>query len=83
MMEQPTLPPTMGACVLDEGSTLDPRKRNAGRCAHASPVVVEPAPGGRVARCLVCGSRGPVRPNSEWALAALRDEARRSSREAG
>jgi hypothetical protein len=56
---------------------------SVGRCAHTSPVVVEPTPGGRVARCLVCGSSGPVRPTSEWALAALRDEARRSSREAG
>jgi hypothetical protein len=54
---------------------LDRRKRDAGRCAHASPVVVEPIPGGRRARCLVCGSGGPVRPTSERALAALRDEA--------
>ena len=59
------------------------REAGAGRCRHVSPVVVEPAPGGRVARCLVCGSGGPVRPTSEWALAALRDEALRSSREAG
>jgi hypothetical protein len=62
---------------------LDRRKRNEGRCAHASPVVVEETPNGRRARCLVCGSGGPVRPTSEWALAALRDEALRSSREAG
>ena len=58
-------------------------KQTAGSCAHTSPVVVEPAPGGRVARCLVCGSGGPVRPTSEWALAALRDGERRSLREAG
>ena len=62
---------------------MDRRKRNAGRCAHVTPVVVEPVPGGRVARCLVCGQSGPVRPTSEWALAALRDEARRTAREAG
>jgi hypothetical protein len=62
---------------------LDRRKRNAGRCAHATPVVVEPTPGGRAARCLVCGSSGPVRPTSAWALAALRGEARRTAREAG
>ena len=53
------------------------------RCTHLSPVVVEPTPKGRVARCLRCGSSGPVRQNSERALAALRDEARRSSWEAG
>ncbi|MDP8950974.1 MAG: hypothetical protein M3N18_01850 [Actinomycetota bacterium] len=58
-------------------------KKGAESCAHVSPVVVEPAPKGRVARCLVCGSVGPARPSSKWALAALRDEARRSSREAG
>ena len=57
-------------------------KQTAGSCAHGSPVVVEPIPEGRVARCLVCGSSGPVRPTSEWALAALRDEAPMSSREA-
>ena len=62
---------------------MDRRKRNAGRCAHVTPVVVEPVVGGRVARCLVCGQSGPVRPTSEWALAALRDEARRTAREAG
>ena len=62
---------------------MDRRKKDAGRCAHVGPVVVEPTPGGRVARCLVCGSSGPVRPTSDKALGALRDEARRSSREAG
>ncbi len=63
---------------------MDRRKRDAGRCAHASPVVVEPTgPGGRAARCLGCGLTGPERPSSALALAALRDEARRSSQEAG
>jgi hypothetical protein len=47
-------------------------------------VVVEPTgPGGRAARCLGCGLTGPERPSSALALAALRDEARRSSQEAG
>jgi hypothetical protein len=59
------------------------KKWNAGGCAHARPVVVEPVPGGRVARCLVCGQTGPVRPTSARALAALCDEARRPLREAG
>jgi hypothetical protein len=54
-----------------------------GRCGHVSPVVVEPGPGGRVARCLLCGSSGPERPTSECALRALRDEARRSAWQAG
>ena len=69
---------------LEEGIVMDRRKRSADalRCGHGSPVVVEPAPGGRVARCLLCGNSGPVRPTSEGALAALRDEARRPLREA-
>ena len=55
---------------------MDRGKKDAGSCDHVSPVVVEPTPEGRVARCLVCGRSGPVRPTSAWALAALRDEAR-------
>ena len=62
---------------------MDRRKQHAGRCAHVSPVVVEPVPKGRKARCLVCGQQGQARPNAKWALAALRDEARRLFREAG
>ena len=58
-------------------------KQTAGSCAHGSPVVVEPIPEGRRARCLLCGSSGPVRPTSEWALAALRDGTRGPLREAG
>jgi hypothetical protein len=50
-------------------------KQTAGSCAHTSPVVVEPDPKGRRARCLACGSVGLPRPSSAWALAALRDEA--------
>ena len=62
---------------------MERSKRTAGRCAHTTPVVVEPTPEGRRARCLACGSSGPPRPNSAWALAALRDGARKSLREAG
>jgi hypothetical protein len=39
--------------------------------------------GRRTARCLGCGQIGPVRPTSAWALAALRDEPRRSFEETG
>ena len=67
-------------CTLSERSALDPRKRNAGGCAHTSPVVVEPVHDRRRARCLGCGQLGPPRPSSAWALAALRDEAGRSLR---
>ena len=47
--------------VLEEGSAVATRKRrsaDAGRCAHASPVVVEPAVSGRRARCLVLRAGG-------------------------
>ena len=59
------------------------RKRDVKRCRHRSPVVVDPVAVGRAARCLACGQSGPVRPSSGEALAALRDEARRSFRKAG
>ncbi len=70
---------------LEEGTAMERRKRgaDAGRCGHGSPVMVEPAPDGRKARCLLCGQSGPVRPSSREALAALRDEAWRPFREAG
>jgi hypothetical protein len=58
-------------------------KQTAGSCAHGSPVVVEKIPEGCRARCLACGQLGLPRPSSKWALAALRDEARRSLREVG
>ncbi|HEV2742895.1 MAG TPA: hypothetical protein VGV91_07065 [Rubrobacter sp.] len=58
-------------------------KQTAGRCARATPVVVEPTPEGRRARCLACGQLGPPRPSSARALAALRHGARKSLREAG
>ncbi len=62
---------------------MDRRKRSVWRCGHGSPVVVEQVPDGRWARCLVCGQSGPVRLSSEGALAALREEPRRSSQKAG
>jgi hypothetical protein len=46
------------------------------KCGHFSSVVKEEAEGGKIARCLLCGERGPVREGSEEALAALRDLAR-------
>jgi hypothetical protein len=67
--------------VPEEGSTVGRGKRDAWRCGHDRPVLVDPVEGGRVARCLACGQSGPVRPTSGRALAALREEARRSFRE--
>ena len=70
--------------ILEEGSALDRSERGAGRCRHGCyPVEVRPVEGGRSARCLGCGQSGPARPSAAGALAALRDEARRSLREAG
>jgi hypothetical protein len=49
---------------------------NFWQCGHCSPVLVEEVEGGKIARCLLCGERGPVRVGSEEALGALRDRAR-------
>jgi hypothetical protein len=49
---------------------------NFWQCGHLSPVVVEEDECGKIARCLLCGERGPVREGSEEALGALRDRAR-------
>ncbi len=46
------------------------------RCGHFSPVLVEEVESGKIARCLLCGERGPVREGSEEALRALRELAR-------
>jgi hypothetical protein len=46
------------------------------QCGHFSPVVVEVVEGGKRARCLLCGERGPVCEGSAEALRALRDRAR-------
>ena len=48
------------------------------KCGHFSPVAQKryEAEGGKIARCLLCGERGPVREGSEEASGALRDLAR-------
>jgi hypothetical protein len=48
----------------------------AWRCGHQYPIVVEGAGGAKRARCLACGEVGPVRPDAEGAMLALRAEAR-------
>ena len=40
-------------------------------CDHHRPIVVERAEGGKRARCLSCGTSGPVRPDAEQAMLAL------------
>lgn len=47
-------------------------------CGHDATVLVSPVPGGdgRVARCLACGTLGPVRETSEEARRALEALAR-------
>ena len=46
-------------------------------CEHPMPIEVVPLGEGRRARCLRCGLCGPVRPDPEEALVALRGEAAR------
>ena len=43
---------------------------NSWQCEHVSPVVVEEVVGGKSARCLLCGERGPVREGTKEALRA-------------
>ena len=43
-------------------------------CDHALPIEVVPLGAGRRARCLRCGQCGPVRPDCEGAMRALRGE---------
>jgi hypothetical protein len=43
-------------------------------CGHPLPIEVVPIGEGRRARCLTCGRCGPVRPDAEGALRALRGE---------
>jgi hypothetical protein len=45
-------------------------------CDHHFPIEVTSVGGGRRARCLGCGSCGPVQADSEQAMLVLRDEAR-------
>ncbi len=47
---------------------------------HPPPTEVVPVGDGRRARCLGCGERGPVRPDPEGAMRALRDAAGHRSR---
>ena len=43
-------------------------------CEHPLPIEVVPLGDGRRARCLRCGQCGPVRPDCEGAMRALRGE---------
>lgn len=47
-----------------------------GECSHTAPVVIREVEDGYVAQCLVCGTDGPAKENSEEALKALQDLAR-------
>jgi hypothetical protein len=46
------------------------------QCGHHYPLEVVPKGDERCARCLGCGTCGPLRADSEAAMQALRDEAR-------
>jgi hypothetical protein len=48
------------------------RRLRPDECDHTSPVKIERTDGAYVARCLMCGTVGPVRESSEEALKALR-----------
>jgi hypothetical protein len=50
------------------------------RCGHVAPMVMERAEGGYAARCLRCGTVGPVRETSAEAWRALLELARRRRR---
>lgn len=49
-------------------------KPNAWGCEHPLPIELVPTEEGRRARCLRCGQCGPVRPDVEGAMRALRGE---------
>jgi hypothetical protein len=51
-------------------------KPMAWRCRHKYPIVVESVEGGKRARCLGCGQAGPVWPDAQEAMLALRAEGR-------
>lgn len=51
-------------------------ERTTWGCDHYRPIVVTKAKGGECARCLGCGTCGPVRPDAEQAMLALKAEAR-------
>ena len=46
----------------------------AWRCRHNYPIVVESVEGGKRARCLGCEQAGPVGPDAQEAMRALRTE---------
>jgi len=50
------------------------------RCGHVAPMVVEATEGGYTARCLRCGSFGPVSVSSGEARRALLELGRSSRR---
>ena len=52
-------------------------KPKAWGCGHPLPIEVVPLGDGLRARCLSCGEYGPVRPDSEGAMRALKDAAGR------
>ncbi len=51
---------------------MSPERPNVRSCEHPLPIVVVPLGNGRQARCLRCGQCGPVRPDSEGAMRALK-----------
>ena len=51
-------------------------KPNTWWCGHNYPILVESVQGGKRARCLGCEHAGPVQPDAQEAMRALRDEAR-------
>lgn len=53
-----------------------------GRCGHVAPMALERLEGGYVARCLRCGTVGPVRDTSTKARRALLEQGRRHRRKA-
>ena len=50
------------------------------RCGHVAPMIIDRAEGGYAARCLRCGTTGPVRETSAEARRALLELGRRSRR---
>ena len=56
---------------------------NMWRCGHHYPIEVSPTERGKRARCLGCGTCGPVTADAEAAIGALRNEARQYRDKAG
>ena len=50
------------------------KKPDVWGCGHPMPIEIVSFVEGRFARCLACGQCGPVQPNAEGALRALRGE---------